>query len=99
MLSALRGFSAPVKLSIDEPEKDAYVRLAADPDLFKSLGSRTGSGAPTLILRRAAGRADEVAEERYAEALGRALSDEAAEPAFKALLLSLALGEATSPRQ
>ena len=41
------------------------------------------------LQRRAAGAPDEVNEERYAEALGRALSDQAAEPAFKALLLEL----------
>ena len=32
---------------------------------------------------------DEVGEERYAEAVGRALLDQASDPAFKALLLSL----------
>ena len=35
---------------------------------------------------RAAGAPDEVGEERYAEAVGRALNDQSAEPAFKALL-------------
>ncbi len=34
VVSALRGFSAPVNLSTDAPAKDAYVLLAADPDLF-----------------------------------------------------------------
>ncbi len=34
MLSPLRGFSAPVGLTTDTPDKDRYVLLAADPDLF-----------------------------------------------------------------
>ena len=88
VMSALRGFSAPVVLSTDEPDKDAYVRLAHDPDLF----NRWEAGqtlASDLILRRAAGLADELNEERYADALGQALADEGASHAFKALLLGL----------
>ena len=88
VLSALRGFSAPVNLDTDAPPKDAYVQLAADPDLFNrwEAGQRLAQG---LILARAAGHPDEVGEERYAEALDRALRDQAADPAFKALLLGL----------
>jgi len=88
VLSALRGFSAPVNLVTDAPAKDRYVLLAADPDLF----NRWEAGqqlARDLILSRAAGAPDEVGEERFAEAMGRALDDQAAEPAFKALLLDL----------
>ena len=87
-ISPLRGFSAPVTLRIAEPPKDAYLRLAADTDLF----NRWEAGqalARELILARAAGRPDEVAEERFANALGRALRDQSADPAFKALLLGL----------
>src|SRR6185312_11160617 len=86
VVSALRGFSAPVSLSTDAPAKDAYVLLAADPDLF----NRWEAGqtlARDLILKRAAGEPDEVGEERYAEALERGLKDQSADPAFKALLL------------
>jgi aminopeptidase N len=88
VISALRGFSAPVTLTTDAPEKDAYVLLASDPDLF----NRWEAGqtlARDLILKRAAGTPDEVGEERYAEAVGRALNDQAADEAFKALLLAL----------
>ncbi|MDB5445916.1 MAG: pepN [Phenylobacterium sp.] len=87
-VSALRGFSAPVQLRSDAEPKDRYALLAFDPDLF----NRWEAGqelARELILRRAAGQADEVNEERYAEALGRALSDQASDNAFKALLLTL----------
>jgi aminopeptidase N len=88
VLSALRGFSAPVRLTSDAPAKDRYVLLAADPDLF----NRWEAGqdlARDLILARAAGAPDEVGEERFAAAVGRALDDQSAEPAFKALMLAL----------
>jgi aminopeptidase N len=88
VVSALRGFSAPVKLSSDAEARDRYMLLAGDPDLF----NRWEAGqelARALILSRAAGKPDEVGEERYAEAVGRALGDQASDPAFKALLLAL----------
>jgi len=86
VISALRGFSAPVNLTSDAPAKDAYVVLAADPDLFNRWEAGQGL-ARDLILARAAGHPDEVGEERFAEALERALKDQSADPAFKALLL------------
>jgi aminopeptidase N len=89
VLSAMRGFSAPARLTIlNERPADAYVRMAADPDSF----NRWEAGqalAQALILARANGTPDEVGEARFAEALGRALEDQSAEPAFKALMLSL----------
>jgi aminopeptidase N len=88
VVSALRGFSAPVLLKTDADQRDRYVLLAGDPDLF----NRWEAGqvlARELILARAAGRVDEVGEERFAEAVGRALEDQASDPAFKALLLAL----------
>jgi aminopeptidase N len=88
VVSALRGFSAPVVLRTDAEPRDRYVLLAGDADLF----NRWEAGqelARELILARAAGKADEVGEERYAEAVGRALGDQASDPAFKALLLAL----------
>ena len=88
VISALRGFSAPVMLESNAEARDRYVLLAGDPDLF----NRWEAGqelARALILDRASGRPDEVGEERFAEAVGRALGDQAADPAFKALLLAL----------
>jgi aminopeptidase N len=88
VISALRGFSAPVNLATGAPAKDAYVLMAADPDLFNrwEAGQRL---ARDLILARSAGRPNEVGEERFAEAMARALRDQSAGPAFKALLLTL----------
>ncbi len=88
VLSILRGFSAPVTLASDAPAKDRYVLLAADPDLFNRWEAGQGL-ARDLILARVAGRPDEVGEERFAEAVGRALDDQSAAPAFKALVLAL----------
>jgi len=88
VVSALRGFSAPVVMRTDAEPKERYVQLASDPDLF----NRWEAGqdlAADLILSRAAGKPNEVGEERYAEAVGRALVDQASDEAFKALLLSL----------
>ncbi|WP_296599235.1 aminopeptidase N, partial [Phenylobacterium sp.] len=88
VVSALRGFSAPVVMKTDAEPKERYVQLASDPDLF----NRWEAGqdlAADLILARADGKPNEVGEERYAEAVGRALVDQASDPAFKALLLSL----------
>jgi aminopeptidase N len=88
VVSALRRFSAPVKFSTDAPAKDAYVLMAADPDLFNRWEAGQGL-AEALILSRAEGTPDEVGEERFAEAMRHALADADAEPAFKALMLSL----------
>lgn len=88
VVSALRGFSAPVRLVSDAPPEDRYVLLAADPDLF----NRWEAGqtlARELMIARAGGQADEAGEGRFAAAMGRALNDQSAEPAFTALLLEL----------
>ncbi len=88
VISPLRGFSAPVILRSDAPPRDAYVLLSADTDLFNRWEAGQGL-ARDLILRRASGLPDEVGEERFADAVGRALSDQSADDAFKALLLDL----------
>ena len=88
VLSALRGFSAPVKLKTDSRPQDRYVLLAADPDLFNRWESGQ-SLAQELILARAKGHPDAEGEARFAAALGRAVADQSAEPAFTALLLQL----------
>ncbi len=88
VVSALRGFSAPVVLSTNAPAKDAFVLLAHDPDLFNRWEAGQGL-ARDLMLRRIAGEPDEVSETRFADALGRTLRDPNADDAFKALALEL----------
>ena len=88
VISAFRGFSAPIGLTTDARPTDRYVQMASDPDLF----NRWEAGqdlARALIVARAKGAPDQVGEERFAEAMGRALADQASDPAFKALLLAL----------
>ena len=65
VISALRQFSAPVTLEMVAAADADYVLLAADPDLFNrwEAGQRLARG---LILARAAGRADETGEIRFA---------------------------------
>ena len=87
VVSALRGYSAPVKLVSSAPRDDGYVLLAADPDLFNRWEAGQALAAE-LILARAAGQPDPEGERRWAEAVGRSLSDQSSEAAFKALLLS-----------
>jgi aminopeptidase N len=88
VVSALRTFSAPVKLTSNAPVSDSYVLLASDPDLFNRW--EAGQGLATrLMLERAAGRPDEAGEAAFTAAVARALSDQSAEAAFKALLLTL----------
>jgi len=88
VISALRQFSAPVKLTLGAGPEDDYVLLAADADLFNrwEAGQRL---ARALILARASGAPDAHGEARFAAALARALGDQSSEHAFKALLLSL----------
>jgi aminopeptidase N len=88
VISALRGFSAPVVLKSDAPPRDAFVLLAHDSDLFNRWEAGQGL-ARDLMLRRIAGEPDEVSEVRFAEALGHGLRDAAADEAFKALTLEL----------
>ena len=88
VISAMRGFSAPVKLSVESRPQDPYILLASDTDLFNRWEAGQGL-AEALILCRARGEPNEVNEERFAEAVRRSLSDQSAEPAFKALLLTL----------
>jgi aminopeptidase N len=87
VISALRGFSAPVRLSTDAPSEHRFVLLASDGDLFNRWDAGQ-SLAADLVLSRAAGVPDAEGERRWAAAVGRALADPAAEPAFKALVLT-----------
>jgi aminopeptidase N len=86
VVSALRGLSAPVVLTVSEPVEHRLTRLASDPDLFNRWEAGQ-SLARDLMLARAKGDPDTAGETRYAEAVGRALADQSANEAFKALLL------------
>jgi hypothetical protein len=88
ILSALRGFSAPVHLRSDAPPSDRYVLLGSDRDLFNRWEAGQGLAAD-LIKARVRGEADTDGEARLAKALSQALGDQEADLAFKALLITL----------
>jgi aminopeptidase N len=88
VVSAFRGFSAPVTVRTDAPAADRYVLLASDPDLFNRWEAGQ-SLAEELILARARGEGDGAGEVRFAKAVGRGLADQSADAAFKAMLLGL----------
>ena len=88
ILSALRGFSAPVRLILNEAASADYVRLAHDTDLFNRWEASQNL-AKTLILNRAQGQPEPDHERAFVTALGQAIKDSGSSTAFRALVLSL----------
>jgi len=90
--SLLRGFSAPVNITLDLPDEDVELLMAADGDLFNRWQAANTYAARTLVEgvanlvagKRASGRGL-----RYARALGAALVSDDLEPAYRAELLKL----------
>jgi aminopeptidase N len=89
--SLLRGFSAPVNLTIDLPDQDVELLMASDSDLFNRWQAANSYAARTLVEGVAALASGKRSSRglRYARALGAALADEALEPAYRAELLKL----------
>ncbi|EGF91281.1 aminopeptidase N [Asticcacaulis biprosthecium C19] len=85
VVSALRHFSAPVILNLDEPENHAFARLKGDPDPFNRWEAAQGL-ARTILLNPEPAQAQ---IDAFAAGLKAALIDAALEPAFKALILGL----------
>ncbi|MDC7676196.1 aminopeptidase N [Asticcacaulis machinosus] len=81
VLSALRHFSAPVILEVEEPQSHLFARFKGDTDPFNRWEAAQKL-AQNLILT-----GGDVAP--YAEALKATLLDDALEPAFKALIMAL----------
>ncbi|MFN3228365.1 MAG: aminopeptidase N [Asticcacaulis sp.] len=86
VLSLLRGFSAPVSLSLEEPTQDLFVRMGHDPDLFNRWEAAQTLAAQ-LIRARASDQPDSEGEAAFALALGRTLEHARTDPAFAALML------------
>jgi aminopeptidase N len=90
--SVLRGFSAPVRLSLDLSDDDLLTLVRHDSDAFNRW--QAGQSVATRLLTRAARGETDAAAERgalaLAEALGSFLDAQAGhDPAFAALMLSL----------
>ncbi|CAN1725139.1 Aminopeptidase N [Hyphomicrobium sp. 1Nfss2.1] len=89
--SLLRGFSAPVNLTIDLPDDDVELLMAGDSDLFNRWQAANDFAARTLI-ESVSGLASGKRSQRplrYARALGATLANDSLEPAYRAELLKL----------
>ena len=84
VVSALRGFSAPVILTVDEPEDHAFARFRGDADPFNRW-----EAAQAVAKRLILAPHDDDTTARFAEALYAAITDDRLDAAFKALMLGL----------
>lgn len=87
-LSVLRGFSAPVRLSLERPLAELLHLLACDSDPF----ARWDAGQSLLrqaVLERAAGAVNEALEEGLVAAFEQILADGSLCDANRAMLLAL----------
>jgi len=89
--SLLRGFSAPVKLTVDLSDRELEFLMANDSDLFNRWQAANNYAMRTLI-RLIKARTEERRPAQavaYARALGASLRNEELEPAYRAELLKL----------
>ena len=98
--SLLRGFSAPVHLSIDLSPDDLIFLTRTDTDPFNRWQASQMLVTRDLIQRTAAVRGSQTKEidQRFIDALGDIASDDGLEPAFRAQVLQLP-GEADIARE
>jgi aminopeptidase N len=92
VLSALRGFSAPVVLKADWTERQLAFLMANDPDDFARWQAASDYATKLLLSQVKAGsdlspNADRAAA--FADALSQAIGNEDLEPAYRAELLRL----------
>jgi aminopeptidase N len=89
--SLLRGFSAPVNLTVDLPDEDVELLMASDSDLFNRWQAANDYAARTLVevVSGLASGKRTSRPLRYARALGAAVSGDDLEPAYRAELLKL----------
>ena len=88
--SLLRGFSAPVRLTLETTDQELSFRMANDSDLFNRW--QAANDYATRLLLQLVKKADERAIARvttFAEALGATLARDDLEPAYLAELLKL----------
>ena len=89
--SLLRGFSAPVNLTIDLPDDDLAFLMSHDSDDFNRWQASQDYATRLLVQAVAADKADEPSPDpaRFIDALGQIVGDGRLEPAFRALVLTL----------
>ena len=89
--SLLRGFSAPVNVTIDLSDSDVELLMANDSDLFNRWQAANSFAMRTLveIVGMLAQGQSGARGAPYAKALGAAISSDELEPAYRAELLKL----------
>ncbi|MFA5899303.1 MAG: aminopeptidase N [Hyphomicrobium sp.] len=89
--SLLRGFSAPVNLTLNLNNDDVELLMAADSDLFNRWQAANNFAARTLVDSVASLTTGKRSGQalRYAHALGAAVASDELEPAYRAELLKL----------
>ncbi len=89
--SLLRGFSAPVNLTVDLTDRDLEFLMQHDSDLFNRWQAASTYALRTLLQMVSALQAGKRSNRglSYAKALGEALSDTSLEPAYRAELMKL----------
>jgi len=89
--SLLRGFSAPVNLTLDQPDRDLEFLMAHDSDLFNRWQAANRYATLTIlqIVEALQDGRRSVRGASYAKALGATLGHEKLEAAYRAELLKL----------
>ncbi len=87
--SLLRGFSAPVNLTIDMPDADLAFLMTHDSDLFNRWQAANQFATRAILAGLEAPGTVAAAAKSYAQALTAALSDTSLDDAYKAELLKL----------
>ena len=89
IVSALRGFSAPVRLEQKQSEADLAFLMANDRDLFNRWQAANSYALMLLVAATRKGEVDAARADAFATSLDATLADAALEPAYKAELLTL----------
>ena len=89
--SLLRGFSAPVNVTLDLPDDDAELLMANDSDLFNRWQAANSYASRALVEAVSALASGKKSDRglRMMRALGAALGGDGLEPAYRAELLKL----------
>jgi len=90
--SLLRGFSAPVNVTLSLPDRDLAFLMAHDSDLFNRWQAANTYATRTLVeMVRSLGKGERARTRatQFAHALGAAIGSDSLEPAYRAELLKL----------
>ncbi len=91
VISALRGFSAPVILDFDQDDAELLLRMAADSDPFNRWEAGQTLAMNRLLALTAKAQSGEplTLDDAFVNAFGAVLDDTTSDPALRALTLTL----------